>query len=78
MAAALRLNTFFSTLSVIILLSLTGATKSGFTVDLIQRDSALSPSYNSSHTNFDRLYNAFARSISRANRFKLSLQITIQ
>ena len=74
MAAALRLNTFFSTLSVIILLSLTGATKSGFTVDLIQRDSALSPSYNSSHTNFDRLYNAFARSISRANRFKLSLQ----
>ncbi|KAL4654849.1 hypothetical protein ACB092_01G410100 [Castanea dentata] len=74
MAAALRLNTFFSTLSVKILLSLTGATKSGFTVDLIQRDSALSPSYNSSHTTFDRLYNSFARSISRANRFKLSLQ----
>ncbi|KAM4133796.1 hypothetical protein ACJW30_01G358900 [Castanea mollissima] len=44
------------------------------TVDLIHRDSTLSPYYNASHTHFDRLYNAFARSISRANRFKASLQ----
>ena len=74
MAAALRIKTLISTLSVILLLTLTEATNSGFTVDLIKRDSTLSPLYNSSHTHFDRLYNAFARSVSRANRFKPSLQ----
>ncbi|KAK4605273.1 hypothetical protein RGQ29_013369 [Quercus rubra] len=74
MAAALRIKTLISTLSVILLLTLTEATNSGFTVDLIKRDSTLSPLYNSSHTHFDRLYNAFARSVSRANRFKQSLQ----
>ncbi|GMY05099.1 aspartic proteinase CDR1-like [Fagus crenata] len=79
MAASLRLSPFLSALAVILLLqqfvfSVTEATKNGFTVDLIQRDSTQSPSYNSSHTRFDRLYNAFSRSISRANRFKPSLQ----
>ena len=79
MAAALRLSPFLSALAVILLLqqfvfSLTEATKNGFTVDLIQRDSTQSPSYNSSHTRFDRLYNAFSRSISRANHIKRSLQ----
>ena len=74
MAAALRLNTFLSTLLVVLLLSLTEATYSGITVDLIQRDSTESPSYNASHTHYDRLYKAFARSISRANHFRPSLK----
>ena len=78
MAASLRLSPFLSALAVILLLqqfifSFTEATKNGFTVDLIQRDSTQSPSYNSSHTRFDCLYNAFSRSISRANCFKPSL-----
>nr|POE58312.1 putative aspartic protease [Quercus suber] len=50
------------------------ATYSGITVDFIQRDSTESPLYNASHTHFDRLYKAFARSISRANHFRPSLQ----
>ena len=74
MAAALRLNTFLSTLLVVLSLSLTEATYSGITVDLIQRDSTESPSYNASHTHYDRLYKAFARSISRANHFRPSLK----
>ncbi|KAM3714728.1 hypothetical protein ACB098_01G359900 [Castanea mollissima] len=75
MAAALRLNPLLSTLAAMLIFSFTEATNSsGFTVDLIHRDSTLSPYYNASHTHFDRLYNAFARSISRANRFKASLQ----
>ena len=74
MAAALRLNTSLSTLLVVLLLSLTEATYSGITVDLIQRDSTESPSYNASHTHYDRLYKAFARSISRANHFRPSLK----
>ncbi|KAL0013160.1 hypothetical protein SO802_000229 [Lithocarpus litseifolius] len=75
MAAALRLYPLLSTLAVILVFSFTEATNSsGFTVDLIHRDSTLSPYYNASDTHFDRLYNAFARSISRANRFKASLQ----
>ena len=74
MAAALRLNTFLSTLLVVLLLSLTEATYSGITVDLILRDSTESPSYNASHTHYDRLYKAFARSISRANHFRPSLK----
>ena len=55
-------------------LSLTETTNNGFTVDLRHRDSTLSPFYNSSQTRFDRLYNAFSHSISRANHFKRSLQ----
>ncbi|KAG6633795.1 aspartic proteinase CDR1-like [Carya illinoinensis] len=76
MAAALRLSSFVSTLALIYsfhlsVFSFTEASDgTGFTVDLIQRDSALSPSYNPSHTHFDRLHNAFRRSVSRANRFK--------
>ncbi|XP_059664256.1 aspartic proteinase CDR1-like [Cornus florida] len=42
----------------------------GFTVDLIHRDSPLSPFYNPSNTHFDRLRNAFHRSTLRAAHFK--------
>jgi saccharopepsin len=52
--------------------SFTEASNGGFTFDLIQRDFALSPSYNQSHTYSDHLHNAFHRSISHVNRFKPS------
>ncbi|XP_059664253.1 aspartic proteinase CDR1-like [Cornus florida] len=42
----------------------------GFTVDLIHRDSPLSPFYNPSNTHSDRLRNAFHRSTLRAAHFK--------
>ncbi|XP_004289322.1 PREDICTED: probable aspartic protease At2g35615-like [Fragaria vesca subsp. vesca] len=54
------------------------ASYGGFTVDLIQRDSLLSPWYDSSTTHFDRLHNAFRRSISRAQRFIKPSTNTIQ
>ncbi|XP_042486398.1 aspartic proteinase CDR1-like [Macadamia integrifolia] len=45
----------------------------GFSVDFIHRDSMLSPSYDPSVTHFERLQNAFRRSVSRVNHFKQSL-----
>ncbi|KAJ0790754.1 putative nepenthesin [Helianthus annuus] len=42
----------------------------GFTIDLIHRDSPLSPLYNPTYSLTDRLHNAFRRSMSRA--FRLS------
>ncbi|TXG70429.1 hypothetical protein EZV62_005364 [Acer yangbiense] len=45
----------------------------GFSVELIQRDSSISPFYNPSETYIDRMHNAFHRSISRINHFKTSL-----
>ncbi|KAJ8538437.1 hypothetical protein K7X08_027658 [Anisodus acutangulus] len=42
----------------------------GFTLDLIHRDSPLSPFYNPSNTPSDRLRNAFHRSFSRASFFR--------
>ncbi|XP_043692872.1 aspartic proteinase CDR1-like [Telopea speciosissima] len=45
----------------------------GFSVDIIHRDSFLSPSYDPSVTHFERLQNAFRRSISRVNNFKQSV-----
>ncbi|XP_042486054.1 aspartic proteinase CDR1-like [Macadamia integrifolia] len=45
----------------------------GFSVDIIHRDSILSPSYDPSVTHFERLQNAFHRSVSRVNNFMLSL-----
>ncbi|XVF52207.1 hypothetical protein PTKIN_Ptkin05aG0000800 [Pterospermum kingtungense] len=44
-------------------------TSLSFNVDLIHRDSPVSPFYNPLETRFDRLYNAYNRSISRINRF---------
>ncbi|KAK1578107.1 hypothetical protein Q3G72_027564 [Acer saccharum] len=41
-------------------------------VELIQRDSPISPFYNPSETYIDRMHNAFHRSISRINHFKTS------
>ena len=45
----------------------------GFTVDLVHRDSPLSPFYNSSITPPELLRNAALRSISRINHFDLSV-----
>ncbi|XP_042486059.1 aspartic proteinase CDR1-like [Macadamia integrifolia] len=45
----------------------------GFSVDIIHRDSMLSPSYDPSVTHFERQQNAFRRSLSRVNNFKQSL-----
>ncbi|CAN4075825.1 unnamed protein product [Withania somnifera] len=50
----------------------------GFTVDLIHRDSPLSPFYNPSNTPSDRLRNAFHRSFSRASFFKKKFVNAIQ
>ncbi|KAG4171285.1 hypothetical protein ERO13_A12G200100v2 [Gossypium hirsutum] len=44
----------------------------GFSVDLIHRDSPLSPLYSPLETPFVRFYNAYNRSISRINRFRPS------
>ncbi|KAL3619086.1 hypothetical protein CASFOL_036656 [Castilleja foliolosa] len=55
------------------MLSWIEATKNGgITIDLIHRDSPLSPSYDPSKTRFERLKNAFKRSVSRKSSFKLS------
>lgn len=45
------------------------ANKSGFTLDLIHRDSPESPFYNPSITHFQRSQNAFQRSLQRAGQF---------
>ncbi|XP_043693310.1 aspartic proteinase CDR1-like [Telopea speciosissima] len=42
----------------------------GFSVDIIHRDSLLSPFYDPSVTHFERLQNALRRSMSRANSLK--------
>ncbi|KAL6180900.1 hypothetical protein ACLB2K_047558 [Fragaria x ananassa] len=47
----------------------TATITTSFTVDLIHRDSPISPSYDSSTTHFHRLRNSFLRSIARASRF---------
>jgi hypothetical protein len=83
MVASLRLSSFLSTLAVTLLLqlfvlSLTETTGNGFTVDLIHRDSTISPFYNSSQTRFDRMYNVFSRSVSRANRMSLESKSSFQ
>ncbi|KAK4435620.1 Aspartic proteinase CDR1 [Sesamum alatum] len=58
-------------LSSISLISLSEATKNGgVTVDLIHRDSPLSPSYNPSTTHFERLRSSFRRSISRQSSLR--------
>ncbi|KAH7577418.1 hypothetical protein JRO89_XS01G0248500 [Xanthoceras sorbifolium] len=64
---------FFSVTSLLLLSTVIQAdTNIGFSVDLIQRDSPLSPFYNPSETYIDRLHNAFLRSILRINHFKTS------
>ncbi|XVF00010.1 hypothetical protein REPUB_Repub03eG0249400 [Reevesia pubescens] len=50
----------------------------GFSVDLIHRDSPISPLYNPLETRFDRLYNACNRSISRINRFRPTYSKAVQ
>jgi saccharopepsin len=74
MAATLRLYSFPYTFALIcsfhlFVVSFTEASSGGFTVDLMQHD------YNQSYTYYDRLHNAFHRSISRVNCFKPSSNI---
>ncbi|KAL6578625.1 hypothetical protein OROMI_008841 [Orobanche minor] len=57
---------FLSLFGIVYLLSWIEAAKTGgITVDLIHRDSPLSPSYNPSKSRFERLRSAFERSFSR-------------
>ncbi|KAL0327666.1 UNVERIFIED_CONTAM: Aspartic proteinase CDR1 [Sesamum angustifolium] len=57
----------------VFLIPLIQATKNGgITVDLIHRDSPLSPAYNPSHTRFERLRSAFNRSFSRKSSLRLT------
>ncbi|XP_010244229.1 PREDICTED: aspartic proteinase CDR1-like [Nelumbo nucifera] len=50
--------------------SLIEASHGGFSINLIHRDSSLSPFYNHSESPSQRMQNAFHRSITRVNRFK--------
>ncbi|KAM3270772.1 aspartic proteinase CDR1-like [Capsicum chacoense] len=50
----------------------------GFTLDLIHRDSPLSPFHNPSNTPYERLQNAFDRSFSRASFLKEKCDNSIQ
>ncbi|KAI3672585.1 hypothetical protein L6452_38679 [Arctium lappa] len=63
--------TLLSSLIIIVSVSLCKANHrsegGGFTVDLIHRDSPLSPLYNPTYARSDRLQNAFLRSVSRAS-----------
>ena len=52
------------------LLGLAMATSRGFSVDLIHRDSPLSPFFDPSKTRTERLTDAFRRSVSRVGRFR--------
>ncbi|XP_061350079.1 aspartic proteinase CDR1-like [Gastrolobium bilobum] len=54
-------------------ISLTKALNSGFSVELIHRDSSRSPFYSPTETQFQRVANAVTRSINRANYFKQAL-----
>ena len=56
----------------IILCSAESRTLGSFSIDLIHRDSPLSPFYNSSSSSSDLIRNAALRSISRINSFRLS------
>ncbi|KAF8380822.1 hypothetical protein HHK36_028316 [Tetracentron sinense] len=60
----------FSFISLLNLSFMTEAGNGGFSIDLIHRDSMISPFYNPSDTPNDRLRNAFRRSITRINHFK--------
>ncbi|XP_031247121.1 probable aspartic protease At2g35615 [Pistacia vera] len=74
MAATFRLSSLIR-FSLIVVFTFAEANNNGgrFTVDLIQRDFPLSPFYNPSESHFDRLHNAFLRSISRMNHLKATL-----
>ncbi|TKY58460.1 Aspartic proteinase CDR1 [Spatholobus suberectus] len=52
---------------------LSEGTLSKHTTHLIHRDSPLSPFYDPSSTHFDRLHNAFQRSLNRINHFKSAI-----
>ncbi|KAE9585021.1 hypothetical protein Lal_00018107 [Lupinus albus] len=56
---------------------LSSAESNGVTIDIIHRDSPLSPYYNSSMTRSDVLINAAFRSISRAKSFKLNPSLNL-
>ncbi|XP_058777059.1 aspartic proteinase CDR1-like [Vicia villosa] len=58
------------------LLVISHATNSGFSVELIHRDSLRSPLYNPTQTQFQRNFNVVHRSINRANYFYKKLSST--
>lgn len=62
---AFHSNFFFTLLISSYVISLIDASNNGITVDLIHRDSPLSPFYNPNITRFERLRNAFHRSLAR-------------
>ncbi|XP_050234669.1 probable aspartic protease At2g35615 [Mercurialis annua] len=74
MAAFVSVTLFVSIVVVLSAFSLAESRRSaGFSVNLIHRDSPVSPLYNPKNTRFDRLRNSFHRSILRASRFKPAL-----
>lgn len=70
MAASFLVNMHYSFL--FICLSSILAASLGFTVDLIHRDSILSPLHNPTKTHWERLHDALRRSTSRARYFDVS------
>lgn len=71
MAAFVSLVVTLSILSSLSLpaFSLTELTNDGFSIDLIHRDSSISPLYNSTATHWDRISKAIQRSKTRADSF---------
>ncbi|KAJ4834480.1 hypothetical protein Tsubulata_005630 [Turnera subulata] len=64
------------TLFLTTLITSTFATKGGFSVELIHRDSQKSPFYNSQETPFQRVRNALQRSIAGASRFSRAASVS--
>ena len=54
------------------------ASATGFTTDLIHRDSPLSPFYNPSSTHYDRLHDAIQRSLKRINHFESKFEAPLR
>ncbi|KAJ4721414.1 aspartic proteinase CDR1-like [Melia azedarach] len=74
MAAFVSCRSLFSlafavSLSFLFLLSIIEARNGGYSIELIHRDSPKSPFYNPNETPYQRLANAFRRSINRRHRF---------
>ncbi|KAK7360583.1 hypothetical protein VNO77_02590 [Canavalia gladiata] len=78
MAFPTKSHSLYSVLNLLGILHLlfffpSNGTPSGHTTHLIPRDSPLSPFYDPSSTHFDRLHNAFQRSLKRINHFKSAI-----
>ncbi|XP_028755352.1 aspartic proteinase CDR1-like [Neltuma alba] len=69
MALSSKPYTLSFTIFIIFFIFYAKATKLGFTVDLIHRDSPLSPLFDNSTTRFQKIHNALRRSTKRLNHF---------